>query len=98
MSIKSSVACIVRSSLVQETTLAISAIAAPMGYKAPTNLTAAFKKHFAVPPPRARRGGTRTRWVMRRGLDSQPGFSGSDLRLHWAARVARWVRWSICAQ
>jgi hypothetical protein len=38
----------VRSSLVQETTLAISAIAAHMGE--PTNLTAALKKHFAVLP------------------------------------------------
>jgi hypothetical protein len=48
MSIRGSVACIVRSSLVQETTLAISAIAAHMGE--PTNLTAALKKHFAVLP------------------------------------------------
>jgi hypothetical protein len=41
MSIKASLACIVRSSLVQETTLAISAISAHMGE--PANLTAAFK-------------------------------------------------------
>lgn len=54
MSIRPSVACIVRSSLVQQTTLAISEITARMGCEEPTDSTAAFKKHFAVLPREAR--------------------------------------------
>ena len=50
MSIKSSVACIVRSSLVQETTLAITRSPRTWATEEPTDLTAAFKKHrFMLP-------------------------------------------------
>jgi hypothetical protein len=48
MGIRASVACIMCSSLVQDPTLATSAIAAHRGES--TNLTAAFKKHFAGLP------------------------------------------------
>jgi AraC-like DNA-binding protein len=52
MSLRPSVACIVRSSLLQQTT---REIVARMGYEEPTNVTAAFKKHFAVLPARPER-------------------------------------------